>query len=188
MNLSQMINVNGGIPIMIQQLLEYSTFLIVHPDHVGIVIGSGGNQVMGIAKHTETWIRIQEPNEWSNGFPWFIIKGREQSKVEWAFQCLYDVVRRADVMYPRWYLFYNSKPYEVVTPSDNEDIMEYDTQYEEYLAEPARNMNHIYQEAKTICESPEPEIDFAEAENVDEWIQFEYEQRMNLNEELKNFC
>ena len=169
MNLSQMRHSTEGIPIMTRQLPEYSTFLIVHPDHVGIVIGSGGKQVMGIAKHTETWIRIQEPNEWSNGFPWFIIKGREQSKVEWAFQCLFDVVRRADMMYPRWYLFCNSKPNFILNRI-------------QHLGTPAQDVNHIFQGAKTIYESPEPEIDFAEAENVDEWIQFEYEASMDLNE------
>ena len=68
MDISQMANANGGIPIMIQQLPEFSTFMIAHPDHVGFIIGSGGHKVMQIAKQTETWIRIQDPNEWSNGF------------------------------------------------------------------------------------------------------------------------
>lgn len=142
MNPSTMFPSAYGIPMTVQQQPEFSTGLVVHPDHVGYIIGAGGHRVMAIARQTETWIRIQEPNQWSQGLPWFVIKGREEGRVFWAFQNLCQVAQEAQRAIPTLNYF------EAVQEQAALELQEEDYEtYEEYLEEPARRMNEIYNEA-----------------------------------------
>jgi polyribonucleotide nucleotidyltransferase len=175
MNPATMFPSSFGIPMTVQQQPEFSTGVLVHPDHVGYIIGAGGHRVMGIARQTETWIRIQEPNEWSQGMPWFVIKGREEARVFWAFQLVCQVAQEAEHVIPRWSYF------EALKEQASLDMEEEDAEnYEEYLEEPAHQMNEIYNEAI------QEEV-FVPHQNKDPAVWMEMEQQAHFlyqNEEM----
>jgi len=80
----------------------HSSFIIVHKDHAGMIIGKNGYRIKQICDLSNTWIHIQEPNEWSFGHPWFAIKGRSENFVAHAHHILYQESMIAEAKLPRW--------------------------------------------------------------------------------------
>ena len=88
-----------GAPLTSVQ--QYQSWLCVHPDHVGFVIGAKGATVKKIASECRCYVRIQDPNAFSKGLPWFIIKGDLQSGVCEAYHRLRTIANEADRRLPR---------------------------------------------------------------------------------------
>ena len=95
------INVSFGLRgVPFTTVTQFQSWLGVHPDHVGFVIGSKGATVKKIANDTKCWIRIQEPNQFSN-FPWFLVKGDLESNVCEAYHRLQTIANEAEKRLPR---------------------------------------------------------------------------------------
>lgn len=73
----------------------------VHPDHVGFVIGGKGATVKKISADCKCYIKIQDPNSFSGGFPWFLIKGYSESNVCEAYHRLRTIANEANRRVPR---------------------------------------------------------------------------------------
>jgi len=95
-----MFTTTTGAPIA--STAEFSSYVIVHQDHAGFVIGSGGATIQDIAKKTNTWIHIQPVNEWSFGHPWFLIKGRSEDVVAKAHHYILTISNEAESRNPKW--------------------------------------------------------------------------------------
>ena len=80
---------------------QFQSWLGVHPDHVGFVIGAKGATVKKIASDCKCYIKIQDPNTFSGGFPWFIIKGSTEANVCEAFHRLRTIANEAERRMPR---------------------------------------------------------------------------------------
>ena len=98
-NTSGIFHGKHGAPLT--TVTQYQSWLCVHPDHVGFVIGAKGATVKKIASDCRCYVRIQDPNAFSKGFPWFIIKGDVQSGVCEAYHRLRTIANEADRRLPR---------------------------------------------------------------------------------------
>jgi hypothetical protein len=108
----------------VAKIAEFSSYFIVHKDHTGFVIGSGGATVKDIAAKTNTWIRIQPVNEWSFGHPWFLIKGRSEDVVAKAHHYIMTISNEAEQRHPRWSIEPKENQFEL-TDEDQYRINEY---------------------------------------------------------------
>jgi hypothetical protein len=99
MNTSSMTANKNGAPI--GSVTQFQSFFMVHPDHSGFVIGKGGATVTKIAKDTHTFVRIQKPNTFSNGLPWFMIKGDTEANVATAYHRIRTIALEAEKRLPR---------------------------------------------------------------------------------------
>ena len=88
-----------GVPLT--TFTQFQTFFCVHPDHVGFVIGGKGATVKKISSDCKCYIKIQNPNQFSGGFPWFVIKGPSQSNVCEAYHRIRTIANEADKRLPR---------------------------------------------------------------------------------------
>ena len=89
---------NGAL---IGTVTTYQSFFVVHPDHSGFVIGKGGSTVKKIGKDTRTFVSIQKPNDFSNGMPWFLIKGDVEANVATAYHRIRTIANEAERRMPR---------------------------------------------------------------------------------------
>ena len=90
---------NHGAPI--KTVSQFQSWFVVHPDHVGFVIGGKGTTVKKIASDCKCYIKIQDPNSFSNGMPWFIIKGSKKEDVCNAYHRIRTIANEADRRLPR---------------------------------------------------------------------------------------
>jgi hypothetical protein len=109
---------SNGAPIA---TTEFSSYIIVHQDHAGFVIGA---IVKDIAAKTNTWIRIQPVNEWSFGNPWFLIKGRNEQAVATAHHYISTISEEAERRNPKW-----STPLQLQMELEEDDIANIDEFY-----------------------------------------------------------
>ena len=89
-----------GIPFCV--IPQFQSWLGVHPDHVGFLIGFNGQTVKKIAFDCKCYIKIQDPNNFSRGLPWFIIKSSTQENVCEAYQRLRTIANEAEKRMPRF--------------------------------------------------------------------------------------
>ena len=80
---------------------QYTSFFVIHPDHSGFVIGKGGATVKKIGRDTRSYVAIQQPNSFSNGMPWFLIKGDVESNVVTAYHRIRTIAQEAERRMPR---------------------------------------------------------------------------------------
>ena len=78
------------------------SFLLVHPDHVGIIVGKRGSNVTRISREHGAFIYIQKPCAQSGGMPWFQIKGLYEQNIENAYFALVQEAQRAEQTLPRF--------------------------------------------------------------------------------------
>ena len=78
------------------------SFLMVHPDHVGIIVGRRGANVTRISRQHGAFVYIQEPCAASGGMPWFQIKGLFERNIEEAYFALVQEAQRAEQTLPRF--------------------------------------------------------------------------------------
>jgi hypothetical protein len=90
---------NHGAPFV--PVTQFQSWLCVHPDHVGFVIGSQGSTIKKIAVDCKCYVKIQDANMFSKGFPWFIIKGSTPVDVCEAFHRLQTIANEAERRLPR---------------------------------------------------------------------------------------
>ena len=90
---------NHGSPFVV--IPQFQSWFGVHHDHVGFVIGSKGATVKKIATDCKCYIKIQDPNSLSRGFPWFIIKGSTEANVCEAYHRLRTIANEAEQRMPR---------------------------------------------------------------------------------------
>ena len=88
-----------GAPFVV--VPQFQSWFGVHPDHVGFVIGAKGATVKKIATDCKCYIKIQDPNSFSGGFPWFIIKGSTEANVCEAYHRLRTIANEAENRMPR---------------------------------------------------------------------------------------
>lgn len=73
------------------------SYLIVHPSHVGMIVGKKGKNVTRISRENGAFIYIQKGNARTGGMPWFQIKGLYERNIESAFFALIEEARRAEI-------------------------------------------------------------------------------------------
>lgn len=78
------------------------SFLVVHPDHVGIIVGKRGSNVTRISREHRAFIYIQEACPQSGGMPWFQIKGLYERNIENAYFAVVQEAQRAEQTLPRF--------------------------------------------------------------------------------------
>ena len=88
-----------GAPFMV--VPQFQSWFGVHPDHVGFVIGGKGATVKKIASDCKCYVKIQDPNSFSGGFPWFIIKGSTEANVCEAYHRIRTIANEAEKRMPR---------------------------------------------------------------------------------------
>lgn len=88
-----------GAPFVV--VPQFQSWFAVHPDHVGFVIGGKGATVKKIATDCQCYVKIQDPNSFSGGFPWFIIKGSTEANVCEAYHRLRTIANEAENRMPR---------------------------------------------------------------------------------------
>ena len=88
-----------GAPFVV--VPQFQSWFAVHPDHVGFVICSKGATVKKIASDCKCYVKIQDPNSFSGGFPWFIIKGSTEANVCEAYHRLRTIANEAENRMPR---------------------------------------------------------------------------------------
>ena len=99
MNFSNFKTNGNGIPFCVMP--EFQTWLAVHPDHVGFVIGSNGQTIKKIASDCSCYIRIQDPNSFSSGMPWFMIRGSTDLDICEAYHRICIIANEANKRMPR---------------------------------------------------------------------------------------
>jgi len=92
---------HGKHGVAFTTVTQFQTWFGVHPDHVGFVIGSKGATIKKISRDCKCFIKIQDPNKFSGGFPWFIIKGSTEANVCEAMHRLRTIANEADRRLPR---------------------------------------------------------------------------------------
>jgi hypothetical protein len=90
-----------------------SSFLIVHPSHVGYIIGPNGGNVRGISKQCGAFVYIQKPSVVTGGMPWFEIKGLYTKNIENAYYALMKSAMEAQTKIP---LFDTTSPTMMMGP------------------------------------------------------------------------
>jgi|TARA_B110001469_G_scaffold126830_2_gene145590 transcription antitermination factor NusA-like protein len=78
------------------------SYLLVHKDHVGIIVGKGGSNVTRISRENGAFIYAQKACEESSGLPWFQIKGLYEKNIEDAYFALVNEAQRAESVMPRF--------------------------------------------------------------------------------------
>ena len=78
------------------------SYLVVHPDHVGIIVGKRGSNVTRISREHGAFIYIQEACAASGGMPWFQIKGLYERNIVNAYFGLVQEAQRAEQTLPRF--------------------------------------------------------------------------------------
>ena len=78
------------------------SYLLVHPDHVGIIVGKRGSNVTRISREHGAFIYIQEACAESGGMPWFQIKGLYERNIVNAYYALVGEAQRAEQTLPRF--------------------------------------------------------------------------------------
>ena len=78
------------------------SFLVVHPDHVGIIVGKRGSNVTRISREHGAFVYIQEACPMTGGMPWFQIKGLYERNIEEAYFALTQEAQRAEQTIPRF--------------------------------------------------------------------------------------
>jgi hypothetical protein len=97
---------NRGYGVPSQEEYEPSmvkcSYLVVHPDHVGIIVGKRGANVTRISREHGAFVYIQKPCVQSGGMPWFQIKGLYERNIEAAYFALVQEAQRAEQTLPRF--------------------------------------------------------------------------------------
>ena len=78
------------------------SYLLVHKDHVGIIVGKRGSNVSRISRENGAFIYAQKASEESSGRPWFQIKGLYEKNIEAAYFALVNEAQRAESVMPRF--------------------------------------------------------------------------------------
>lgn len=97
---------------------QFQTWFGVHPDHVGFVIGSKGATIKKISRDCKCFIKIQDPNSFSGGLPWFLIKGSTQENICEAMHRLRTIANEADRRLPRMANLRSSQSFTLVQSQD----------------------------------------------------------------------
>ena len=89
----------AGVPV--REVSSYESYINIHPDHTGLIIGSRGSTIQKIQRDTGVDVlRIRKPNKISGGMPWIQIRGHIKS-VENAYQRVLTIAQEADRRIPR---------------------------------------------------------------------------------------
>ena len=91
----------NGIPVL--ECMTYHTFISVHPDHFGFVIGRQGNTIKQIGKDFKVFVTGTHvgPDKKKTGTPWIQIKSENCLKLEQAYKKVGDIVEEAQRRMPR---------------------------------------------------------------------------------------
>ncbi len=88
-----------GVPV--REVTSHESYINIHPDHTGLIIGSRGSTIQKIQRDTGVDVlRIRKPNKMSGGMPWIQIRGHLKS-VENAYQRVMTIAHEADRRIPR---------------------------------------------------------------------------------------
>ena len=88
-----------GVPV--RQVTSHESYINIHPDHTGLIIGSRGSTIQKIKRDTGVDVlRIRNPNKISGGMPWIQIRGHIKS-VENAYHRVLTIAQEAERRLPR---------------------------------------------------------------------------------------
>jgi len=100
-----------GMPIL--EVKTFKSFVVIHPDHFGFVIGRQGNTVKQIGKNTHTFVDgRQKPNSLSKGWPWIMVTGDNLGNVKQAYNDIIKIASEAERRMPR----FTRQEFEVTAP------------------------------------------------------------------------
>ena len=113
-----------------------SSFLIVHPSHVGYIIGPNGGNVRGISKQCGAFVYIQKPSVVTGGMPWFEIKGLYTKNIENAYYALMKSAMEAQTKIP---LFDTTSPTMMMGPK----VFPQTQQEQQQVLDSSRHEHHV---------------------------------------------
>ena len=92
---------SGGM--YVKECTTYQTFIPVHKDHIGFVIGRQGNTIKQIGTNFNVFITGTPtgPDKKNTGFPWIQIKSENCLKLEQAYNKICNVANEAQRRMPR---------------------------------------------------------------------------------------
>ena len=79
------------------------SYFVIHPEHVGIVLGKNGYNVKRISMECGAFIYLHQGNNGVN--PWFEIKGLYERNIERAYFMILEEAVRAETINPRMMTF-----------------------------------------------------------------------------------
>lgn len=89
----------SGVPV--RPVTSHESFINIHPDHTGLIIGRGGATIKKIQRDTGVDVlRIRKPNGASGGMPWIQIRGHIKA-VEAAYHRVLTIAQEAERRIPR---------------------------------------------------------------------------------------
>lgn len=89
----------SGVPV--RQVTSHESFINIHPDHTGLIIGRGGATIRKIQRDTGVDVlRMRKPNGASGGMPWIQIRGHIKA-VETAYHRVLTIAQEAERRIPR---------------------------------------------------------------------------------------
>ena len=77
-------NFSGRIPV--QQMISYTSYIVLYPEDVGMVVGRQGRTINGIKNDLSLIeLRVMQPNQWSNNLPWVFIQAANTFHLQKAY-------------------------------------------------------------------------------------------------------
>ena len=90
----------------------YRTFLCVHEDHIGFILGKKQKNITNIQQQTSSKIVLKTPTFFSKGFPWFYIETENIYNLMSAYNKLVTIAVNAEYkIYRQFYYIYYLKNY-----------------------------------------------------------------------------
>lgn len=85
---------NGKIPV--QQMISYTSSIILFPEDVGMVVGRQGRTINGIKNDLGLIeLRVMQPNHWSTNLPWVFIHGHNLMQVQKAYMEVLNIAQES---------------------------------------------------------------------------------------------
>jgi len=89
----------SGVPV--RPVTSHESFINIHPDHTGLIIGRGGATIKKIQRDTGVDVlRMRKANVASDGMPWIQIRGHINA-VESAYHRVLTIAQEAERRIPR---------------------------------------------------------------------------------------
>ena len=85
----------------------YRTFLCIHDDHIGFILGKKQKNITNIQQQTSSKIVLKTPTFLSKGFPWFYIETKSIYDIMTAYNKLVTIAVNAEYKIYRQFYYIN---------------------------------------------------------------------------------
>ena len=97
MDISNLSKTKNGMYYDVSQNINlYKTFITIHNDHIGFIIGVNGKNIKKIINATNSNIILKEINAFSNGYKWFNIESNNLFNLMIAYNKLISIAVNAE--------------------------------------------------------------------------------------------